>query len=302
MEPRRRYEMICGNTLRARLFLALALVMAIVVAGCAAKKALWGDPESGIILTYRMAVDQALRYESSSEFVQNLDISGQTMETTSSRKLSFSVAPKGMTAGNQRLGVTIDAMTVAIQSPQGDLNPDMGDVIGKSFDMTLSPLGKEGGLSGAKAIKYIVGLGGERTLKSEFDALFPDLAGVPVKVGGSWTTRDTINVEEGNSKIQITFKNDNTLVGYETVNGMECAKMTAVVTGKLTGEGEQGGAALIFEGDVTGEDTWYFAYKEGVFVKTSSTGTIKGTITAGGPQGMVIPMTQTTKLETALVM
>ena len=82
--------MVSRNTLQARLFLALVLVMAVVVAGCAAKKALWGDPESGLILTYRMAEDQALQYKSSSEFVQNLEISGQTIEVTSNRILSFS--------------------------------------------------------------------------------------------------------------------------------------------------------------------------------------------------------------------
>lgn len=294
--------MISRNTPQARLLLVLVLVMVVVVAGCAAKKALWGDPETGLILTYRMAGDQELQYQSSSEFVQNLDISGQIMEMTSRRTLSFSVAPKGMKAGNQSLGVTIDAMELNIKSPQGDLSPDMGGVVGASFDMTLSPLGKEMDMSGAKAIKYSLGPQGERNLASEFEALFPDLAGSPVKVGGTWTTRDTINVEEGNSKIQIILKNDNTLVGYETVNGLECAKVSVAVTGSLVGEGEQGGAALIFEGDITGEDTWYFAYKEGYFVKTNSTGGIEGTITAGGPQGMVIPMTQKTKLETALVM
>jgi hypothetical protein len=294
--------MIFRNTLRSRLLLALVLVMAVVVAGCAAKKALWGDPETGLILTYRMAGDQGLQYQSSSEFVQELDISGQVMEQTSSRTLSFSVAPKGMKAGNQSLGVTIDAMELNIKGPQGDLSPDMGGVVGASFDMTLSPLGKEMDVSGAKAIKYNVGPQGERNLASEFESFFPDLAGRPLKVGGTWTTRDTINVEEGKSKIKIILKNDNTLVGYETVNGLECAKISAAVTGSLAGEGEQGGAALIFEGDLTGEDTWYFAYKEGVFVKTSSTGTMEGSITAGGPQGMVIPMTQKTKLETTLVM
>jgi hypothetical protein len=293
--------MIRSNTLQARLFFALVLVMAVVMVGCAAKKALWGDPQTGIILTYRMTGEQALRYQSSSEFVQNLEISGQQMKVTSNGTLAFSVAPKGMKAGNHNLGITIDAMEVNINSPQGDLSPDLASVIGKTFDMTLSPLGKEMNLSGAKSITYTAGQGGERNVASEFEALFPDMAGRPVKVGGTWATRDTLEIEEGSSTIRILVKNDNTLDGYETVNGMECAKISSVMTGTMEGEGEQGGQSLTFAGSVTGEDTWYFAYKEGLLVKTASDGTMDAKITVGGAGGMVIPMIQTTKSGIALV-
>jgi hypothetical protein len=297
----RRHNMFHGNGLSSRLVFALILSAAVVLSGCAAKKALWGDPQKGLILTYRMTEGQELQYASSSDFAQNLEISGQQMQVNSERTLSFSVKQKGMKGGNHVLGVTIDSMELTIDSPQGGLSPDMSGVVGKSFDMTLSSLGKEAGLSGAKQIKYSVGMQGERNIASEFEAVFPDLAAEPLKVGGTWTTRDTIRVEDGASKITITLKSLNTLVGYETVMGMECAKISSDVTGAMEGEGEQGGQPLVFGGEVTGDDTWYFAYKEGLFVKNASNGAVEGEITVGGPGGMVIPMQQTTKIETALV-
>jgi len=293
--------MCLSNGLSSRLFFTLILSTAVVLSGCAAKKALWGDPQEGLILTYRMSEGQELQYTSSSGFTQNLEISGQQMKVTSDKTLTFSVTQKGMKGGEHTLGVTIDAMELTIDSPQGSISPDMSGVVGKSFDMTLSSLGKEMGLSGAKQIKYSVGMQGERNVASEFEAVFPDLATEPLKVGGTWTTRDTIRVDDASSQVRIMLKSLNTLVGYETVMGMECAKISSDVTGTMDGEGEQGGQPLVFGGEVTGDDTWYFAYKEGLFVKSVSDGAIDGEISVGGPGGMVIPMEQTTKMETALV-
>lgn len=87
----------------------------------------------------------------------------------------------------------------------------------------------------------------------------------------------------------------------ETVNGLECVKITAAVTGTLEGEGEQMGMDLTFEGEIEGTDTWYFAYKEGIFVKMITDAFTEGTITTSGAQSMTIPMRQETKIETKLI-
>jgi hypothetical protein len=101
--------------------------------------------------------------------------------------------------------------------------------------------------------------------------------------------------------LQLLFENLNTLQGLEVMNGLECVKVTAAVKGTLSGTGKQGGADLSFKGDVEGSDTWYFAYKEGILVKTTSEGSTKSSIEVSGPQTMTIPMTLSTKLVTTLV-
>ncbi|HEX9974288.1 MAG TPA: hypothetical protein VGD14_19620, partial [bacterium] len=78
-------------------------------------------------------------------------------------------------------------------------------------------------------------------------------------------------------------------------------KVTAKSTGKLDGEGEQMGANLYFEGDIETKDVWYFAYKEGIFVKSISEGMTEGNVAVTGAQKMTIPMTMETKFETKLV-
>jgi len=282
-------------------FIPIVIVIGLL-AGCAAKTAdPWGDPKTGLILQYRMAENQVLKYQTSGEQTQNMEIMGQSIDTQSSSESGFSVKSKGLQEGNLLLGVTIDSMSINISSPQGDLSPDMSTVLGKSFDMTLSPLGKELDVSGAESIQYDMGAAGTRSIESSFQAAFPDLAGKPVKIGDTWTSTDTITEKTEEIEVRINFESVNTLEGFETVDGMECVKVTADVTGTVEGKGEQMGMQLAIEGQVQGKGTWYFAFKEGIFVKDTTTISTDATISTSGAQAMTIPMTQEMKMETKLV-
>jgi len=183
-------------------FISLILVIGIST-GCAVKAAKpWGDPQTGLILQYRMLENQVLKYQLSIEQIQNMEIMGQIVETQTDAKTEFSVQPKGKKENNHQLWVTIDSMALNIDSPQGPFSPDMSSVIGKSFDMTLSPLGKELDMAGAKSIQYDLGPAGKRSVLSNFQATFPDLAGVPLKIGDTWTTEDMITEEIGTGELR----------------------------------------------------------------------------------------------------
>jgi hypothetical protein len=271
--------------------------------GCAAKKpaVVWGDPESGLILTYRMPEKEALSYRFSSDQTQNVEVMGQSIATESHMAIGFSVQSKGIKDNGLLLGLRIDTMKVDAKSPQGPLTPDMNAIIGKSFDMTMSGLGKEIDLSGAASIQYDMGPSGKRSLASVFQAFFPDLPGRAVKIGDSWTAEDVITDKTDSVEIRIRMKNEHRLDGYETVAGLECARIKTAVTGTLEGKGEEQGMALTFKGDIKGTDTWYFAYKEGFYVKLVSTASVDGTIDASGPQSMTMALIQDIKMETNLV-
>jgi len=283
------------------MFIPLVIVIGLL-AGCAAKTAdLWGDPKTGLILQYRMAENQVLKYQTSSEQTQNMEVMGQSIATQSSGESGFSIKSKGLQEGNLILGVTIDSMSMNISSSQGDLSPDMSTVLGKSFDMTLSSLGKELDVSGAKSIKYDMGAAGTRSIESSFQAAFPDLAGKPVKIGDSWTSTDTIAEKTDQIEIRIDFESVNTLEGFETVDGLECVKVTTDVTGTVEGKGEQMGMQLAIAGELQGKGTWYFAYKEGFFVKDTVNFSTDSTITTSGAQALTIPVNEETRMETKLV-
>lgn len=281
-------------------FLPVILVLSIL-AGCTAKVPIWGDPQTGLILQYRMAENQVLKYQLTIKQTQDVEVMSQQMKTETSGEIAFTAKSKGVKENNQQLGITIDSMILNIKSPQGEISPDMSSVEGKSFDMTMTTLGKELDLSGAESIRYDLGQAGKRDIASNFQAVFPDLADRPVKIGDTWTSKDTITEKIGSGGIEILLESFNTLEGFETVDGMECAKITAKIKGTLEGGGNQGGADLAFKGNIEGTETWHFAYKEGLFVKQIIDVFTKGTVSIRGPQEMSIPLAQNMKIETKLI-
>lgn len=295
---------------RRRVFLRLFGLTAIAIAacllvGCAAKKApatFWGDPETGLLLEYRMPEKGALKYETTSTFVQSMDMGGQSIETESSTTTVMSASSRGTKGDDLLLTMTIDDASVSVDAPGAALDADMSGVIGKSFDMALSILGEEKDMPDPDAIEYDLGPGGKRSAISSVQMMFPDLAGRPLKVGDSWTTVDGFSESGGGGDMTISFESVNTLVGFETIDGMECAKIEAEYIGTIEGSGTEGPAQWSSEGEVEGVSTWYFAYEKGILVSDETEGTGIATVIAQTPQGEItIPTMQDMSASTKLV-
>lgn len=281
--------------------LAVAIAAICALSGCAGKKNVWGDTERGLILEYRMEPGDVLRYEMIMDGTERVELMGQVNESVTNKSYVFTVESKGMEGENHRLGITIESLSASMKNVQGEFTADTEGVTGESFDMIVSHLGDEVDLSGAKSIEYGIGPLGERSIESDFQAAFADLAGKPVKVGESWSSADSISIDQGNASIVVLSQSVNTLDGYETVEGLECARVAVEVTGTLSGEGEQMGAPLVFDGTLSGTETWYFAYKEGYLVKWSSEVLSDIMVTVKAGQEMKVPVTGIAKIETHLI-
>ena len=278
---------------------ALVLLLAVTgIAGAAADKA--AAPQGSVTLAYKFAPGTPLLYKESSTQTQDLDMMGQTMSTVSTSSMDITLKGKGPKDANLLVGVTIDAMATHVQSPQGDVTPDLSGVIGKSFDMVLSPLGKEVDVSGAAAFTVDMGQAGRRDLSSNFQGLFPDLPDRAVKIGDKWPSEDAIVQKSDAGDIHLNFNKENTLDGFETIDGRECARIKATVKGTMSGALNQGGMALALDAKLEGTETWYFDAKEGVFVKSEMKGTMGGVISIES-MSMTIGFSGEQKSTTALV-
>jgi hypothetical protein len=167
--------------------------------------------------------------------------------------------------------------------------------------MVVSPLGKELEIIGADEIIYDMGPEGERSIEPTFHGILPDLPAGPVVVGDSWTATDSIVETSDDGEMLIVLNHTHTLSGYETVDGMECAKITNTFTGTITGSGVEQGMQLTSEAGIEGTETWYFAYKEGIFVGTSAEGAAKGVIKGVDNPAINIPMTRTYQIAGTLL-
>ena len=283
------------RALSVALCVAAVAAAAVVLTGCAAKTGAgaWGDPDTGLVLEYRMSSGDDMSYRFTSDSVQTMEIQGQSVLVESAEALSFSVEPKGAKDGDHALGITIDALTVTVSSPKGKIEADTESVVGESFDMTLSKLGAEGGLPDPDALQYTIEPEGPKSIITGFGVMFPDLPEDPITIGDTWPATLEIVEQSDASNVVITINAVNTLEGFERVDGLECAKMTAVLTGTIEGEGTQQGVTWTMLSDMDGSGTWYFAYKEGILVSDVTEGTADGAIVVHAPSGeMNMPVTR----------
>jgi hypothetical protein len=274
-------------------------VIVILILAAAAISGAAGQAGKSAVLEYKMPAGRVLTYQSKSEETQVMEVMGQSMDTQSTNTSSVTFTAKGLKDKNFLMAVTIDEIAANVaSSAQGDMSPDMSSVKGKSFDMVLSPLGSEVDVSGAEAITFTVGAE-TGNLSSRFKTFFYDLPEKPVKIGDTWPSSSSTEEKTGAMNIRIDLQYVNTVEGFETVDGMECARIASQVTGAISGTGNQQGMDLTISGTSKGKDVWYFAVKEGIYVKAVSDSTSQVSIDVSAA-GMTIPSTVTAKSEVKL--
>lgn len=275
----------------------------ILLSGCA-KKPFWGNEKTGFILSYRLAPNEVWNYQTNSTQKTNMEQMGQAIETETNSFSRYGVKGDGLNKQQNYVAtVLIDTMSIFSKGMGRESRPDLSGFIGKSFGLIFTPKGKELELPGADSLTIDFGMmaGGKQSVKTFFRNILPNLPARPVKIGETWTEQDTMDMKQGGMDIHIMMSSMHTLEAKEMVGDVECLKIITKSKGTLEGEGQQMGADLTFEGDLEGEGTWYFAYKNGCFVKSNSKNFMEGTIAISGPANMTMPITQETTAEVTLV-
>ena len=279
----------------------IVAAMVISLSGCAAKKAVWGSMKKGMIMKYQLHPEKSLKYQSTQNFEQVMEVMEQEFTITGEGDQLLEMMPLVDKNDDLEFLVSINAMYSKLSTPRGEMTAVLDDVIGKSFNLTISPWGNELEYSGAEAITYDYGMGDTKNLSSDVQTFFPNLPDHPIMIGDSWETTDKITENSSSGVLVMQFTNINTFEKIETLNDYECMKINVVFKGTLEGEGEQDGMELITTGDIEGTATWYFAYKEGIFVSQLTEGTGKSITEIKGPQEMTLPATRVYTLKTELV-
>lgn len=282
-----------------------ALLVVTLLAGCAAKRNVWGDPATGVTLSYRLPEDRPLRYEAVIDQSQRMEAMGRSSQFGYGRTIGFSVQSEGASDVGQQLAITIDALTVRMEGPRGKGQRKILEVEGKSFDLVLSPSGEEAALSGAGAISFELPSGARQSVEADFLAPFPDLPATPVVVGDTWASTERIINEALGSPAPILLQYVNTVEGFEVVDGRNCVKVSSKMNAELGGSVETpddaAQQALPFAGGIVGTATWFFAYEEGILVRKNVTLRAAGTLSTGGMNPVPRRLTEQTTIEMRLV-
>jgi len=280
----------------------IGLVLAgLLLFSCAGKEIpIWGNEELGFNLQYRLDDGQKLNYEMSSKTKSDFNLMGNSTITEEDALIKFSLV--GTQADNpEHLSgqVTVDDMTrkeiQTAMGESGEMERDLSKVIGKSFDLTFSPQGREIDYAGIEKMTIDMGEmgGGETSVRNRFRDMLLDLSNDPVKFGETWTSTVEDMEPSGLGDVGMKYVTNTTskIEGFETVDGYECLRISSEATGTIGAEGEMMGAPLTVNGDITGKGTSYFAYKEGLLVKSLGDAKINIDIQIGsGDQGLKIKL------------
>lgn len=273
-------------------FLIIAIVplifAGVFLTGCSTQKSLWGDEQTGLILNYRMAPDLPLTYQVTSTMTQKMNVMGQSFKVTSDDAVSFLFEPLNSKSKKTDLKVTVESFYMKITHAGGEIIPNSSDLTGKSFTMSVSSLGKEMNIEGADEICYDMGQEGKRSITPYMQAFFLDLPDHPVKVGDTWESKDVITDKSETSELALYYTNQHKFEGFENFKGHECIKVINTFSAGIEGNGMQQGMEFVTTGTLEGTETWYFAYKEGILLKSEVNGTAS-TQTVAEAQKLEIP-------------
>lgn len=233
---------------------------------------------AGVKLEYNYPAGKTYKYVSDSKIVQDMEINGQSMQVNVTVYMGCEVKSAVKQGDNLNLEIKIDSMAQSIDSPQGSSGGEIADVKSKVFNMIITPSGKIVDLSGASKIVYTMEWSGENNLEQGFLSFFPTLPKTPVKTGDTWVSNDTVQSKTDNMSLFMPMQSDCKFEGIEKVNGIDCAKISATLSGTRKMVVKPQGMEIHTSGPFTGTQTLFFAINEGYFIKESIVSKMTGKI------------------------
>lgn len=273
--------------------------------GCAVKQPAAERPavaqEADLRLAYRMPDDRSLRYRVTTEHTHSMDLMGQQRRSAIFKTLEVSVKSDGSTEDGHDLSVTIDSLIVGLDTPRGEVKRQVTELVGKSFDLVLSPHGEVSGFSRIAEVSYDMPPLGAQNVQIDFERFFPHLVDRSLADGERWATTHRLTDTAFNSGKKIVLEGVHTLTGFETIDGRKCAKINSFMNGMLEEGVERMTRAPEMTGRFDGNATWFFAIEEGLLVKSSTTLRGSGVMSTGGGHGPPSQMSAQITIDTVML-
>jgi len=248
--------------------------------------------KGAVKLEYNYPAGKYIKYLSDTKVVQDMDVNGQSMLVNVSITLGCEVKSAGKQGENLNLEIMIDTMGQNVESPQGSAGGSINDVKGKVFNVIIAPSGKIIDLTGASKIVYTIEGSGESTLNQSFLSYFPVLPKNSVTVGETWTSNDTLDSKTQTNTIWMPVEANYKYEGTEKIDGIECAKISATLSGTRKMITQSQGMEIHTSGPFTGTQTLFFAVNEGYFIKQTVVSRMTGNIEIPD-QNMSFPVVMT---------
>jgi len=242
-----------------------------------------------VTLQYKYPAGKAIGYLTNSTMAQIMDIQGQIMQTDVKSVFGCTVISAGSADNNLKLEVIVDTIGQTTVSPMGSAGGAAQGIKGKFCVLVIAPDGKVIDLADASAFTYNIDGSGETNLSQTLGDFFPRLPVNPVKPGDSWNLTDSVHTTSASMNMKTIDMSINKMEGSETVNGIECARISSQHTGSMTMTVQNQGMEILINGPYTGTSEYLFAVNEGYLVKLTTSTKLKGNLEISS-MGMEMPI------------
>jgi hypothetical protein len=246
--------------------------------------------DSSIKLVYTYPANQPVRYYTESKIIQTMDIMGQSMQVNINSVFGCTIKATGTTDNNLNLEVTVDTIGQSTESPMGSSGGGIMEVKGKVFNIVINPTGKSVDISEAKNIVYNIEGSGESNMSETFINFFPVLPENPIRPGDTWNSTDSVNTKTSSTSVKMSMTSENKMEGFENIDGTECAKISAILSGERVMDVNSQGMDIHIKGPFTGTATFFFSLKDGYFVKQIVNSKMNGEIEMTSPEAVTFPV------------
>lgn len=261
---------------------SIGLILGALCAGWVACTTDGGGGAVGPVdLRFWLAEGEPVTYSAVYQQDVLVDMGNHAMEAERRYEARYTITGSGASEGRHEGSVSLDSLRVAITTAQGRQAFDTRHLIGDRFTVSVPDLGGTPEYGGeVPSIDLGPMLGGEVGPALLMDYGFPQLPDHPVSVGDTWEgTIHHVHVE-GVLPVTAELTAAYTLVGWETVNDVECVRIEARISGDLTGLGERSGISFDYSGTLEGSRVWHFDPSSGSVVQMDGEDSTDGRMTS----------------------
>ena len=291
------------------LVFTLLLTSVFVLLNCAGKKPpVWGNAETGYLLSYRPAAGDFYQYQRTMHGVNTSERGGQSFENMSDQVFGFQLETESVDSLITFV-LTVDTMSFIMEHSRGTMAVDYGEINGKQVRVSFTPQGekKEVALIDSLPTPQMSGRPMPGDPKDRLGVHLFKLPDRPLKIGDSWTETKIDTSTRNDSTRQSTFTSitDGTtkysVVGEEVKMGMDCLHLKLETKSILESIGSMRGTEINTEGESEGTSHVWFAYKNGILVEYSSKSFYEGTTAYSGQMSGTSPSTNESESALKLV-
>lgn len=246
----------------------LPIILILSICGCAANKSLWGDPETGIIMSYHQPEGTVNKYKYTSQESGVVNQMGTQVNVI--MDAVGDALQKIVEVSDDKMSQELSLTSLSITQKDdrtGTSSFPTVNLLNKPLILETGTRGENADIKNANELPSLENSAYPHGLS--LLSLIHELAPKPVKINDTWNSLETAPLELSGGKMNITFDTDYTFTGMEKKMEFDCMKISGKCTFKIKGTVTLQGANIDMERTGTTDSTIYFAYKEGFIVEVS---------------------------------